>query len=139
MTSNDFLKKRLRPSEQQPLDGGCLEGTRVDILQEAMDWQDNEAEKNILWIVGAPGAGKSTIATSLAKKLGATCAKFFSARDVLHLRDPRRIWRTLACSLADKHDGVKAALMLTLNEKGNGDPQDEPGTCSVREIDQTAA
>ncbi len=68
MTSNDFLKKRLGPSEQQPLDGGCLEGTRVDILQEAMDWQDNEAEKNVLWIVGAPGAGKSTIATLVSQE-----------------------------------------------------------------------
>ncbi len=35
MTSDDFLRKRLGPAEQQPLDDGCLEGTRINILREA--------------------------------------------------------------------------------------------------------
>ncbi len=51
------------------------------------------------------------------------CASFFCKRDVPHLRDPRQIWRTLAHCLASIHDGVKAALMLTLSEK-KGNPKD---------------
>ncbi len=129
MTSDDFLRKRLYPADQQPLDDGCLEGTRVGILREAREWlQDCTSGKNILWIVGAPGAGKSTIATTIVRELAATapfCSKFFSKRDVPHLRDPRQIWRTLAYSLAVKHDGVKVALMVTLNEKKNNEPKDD--------------
>ncbi len=89
--------------------------------------QDCDSEKNILWIVGAPGAGKSTIATTIARELAGAapfCATFFSKRDIPHLRDPRQVWRTLAYGLASKHAGVKAALMLTLSEK-NGDPQND--------------
>ncbi len=106
MTSDAFLKMRLGPAEQHPLDDNCLPGTRVKILQEARDWlNDCKSPKNILWIVGAPGVGKSTIATTLARELAdkpsflakaPSFAKFFCKRDNLELQDPRRIWRTLA-------------------------------------------
>ncbi len=84
------------------------------------DWlHDYDSAENILWIVGAPGTGKSTIATTIAKELPATtplCARFFYNRDVPHLRDPRQIWSTLAYQLAKKDDGVKAALMAELGK-----------------------
>ncbi len=100
----------------------------MKILDETTDWLQDSTSKNILWIVGAPGAGKSTIATTIAKQLQATersCSKFFSKRDDPHLRDPRQIWRTLAYGLADNHDGLKAILMLRLIEKKNRNPQDD--------------
>ncbi len=57
-TSEADLEKRLRPVEQQPFNDGCLEGTRVNVLHEARDWlKDNNSAQNILWILGAPGAG----------------------------------------------------------------------------------
>ncbi len=91
------------------------------------DWlNDFDAVNNILWVFGAPGAGKSTIATTIAKEFTDTapfCARFFCKRDDVRLRDPSQIWRTLAYSLASKHDGVKAALMLALSER-KGDPND---------------
>lgn len=93
----------------------------MNILCRIPHWlQDLESTNKILCIFGAPGPGKSTIATTIARELAVTkpfCAKFFAKRDVSHLRDPRQIWRTLAYGLAAKHAGVTAAVMLALSEK----------------------
>ncbi len=115
--SEKFLRERLDPAKQIELGDSCLKDTRVNILKEATDWLEDPNSQNILWIVGAPGTGKSTIATTLAKKL--ECPKFFCNHDVPELRDPRRIWRTLAYSLAERdlYNGVKAALMKRLSRK----------------------
>ncbi len=121
---SDGILEKLGPVKQQPLNDSCFEGTRVNILKEAVDWLEDSKLPNILWIVGAPGAGKSTIATTLARELAATCARFFCERDVPDFRDPRQIWRTLAYRLADNHDGMKAALKLALSEK-TCKPQDD--------------
>ncbi len=84
-------------------------------------------QRTFYGFIGAPGAGKSTIATTIARELADEapfCAKFFSKRDVPDLRDPGRIWPTLAHSLALKHDGVKAALAQALSNK-KGNPKDD--------------
>ncbi|KLO08317.1 WD40 repeat-like protein [Schizopora paradoxa] len=127
--SDDFLRKRLDPANQDPLGKGCLPNTRMIVLRKIQDWLDStDSNEKILWIVGAPGAGKTTVATSIAnglKNRGEPCAKFFAKRDKPHLSDARRIWPSLAYSLADRHDGVKAALMLALRDKSNMDVQDD--------------
>ncbi len=111
--SDKFLRERLDPANQAEPGDVCLEETRVEILKEATEWLEDQDPKtsNILWITGAPGTGKSTIATTLAKKFEPTCASFFCKRDAPDLRNPRRIWRSLAYSLADKHSRVTARLM----------------------------
>ena len=63
----------------QLLDEGCLEGTRGGILDKVRYWLQAEFPKNILWISGAPGAGKTTIATTIAKEFANTapfCVRF---------------------------------------------------------------
>ncbi len=70
--------------------------------------------KNILWIVGDAGVGKSTIATTIAREFTTSCARFFCDRDKSELRDPRLIWRTIAYNLAANHDDMKAELRQTL-------------------------
>lgn len=129
MTSDDFLRKRLNPAKQDPLGDGCLENTRKNVLKKILKWlKSTESNEKILWIVGAPGAGKTTVATSIAdelKKRGQPCSKFFAKRDISDLSDARRIWPSIAYSLADRHYGVKAALMLALKDKRNTDVQDD--------------
>lgn len=92
----------------------------MNILKEVRRWLENDKAPNILWIEGAPGAGKSAIATTLANhdSLKATCATFFCQRDVLRLRDPSWIWRTVAFGLSEKHDAIASSLNSTLKEKG---------------------
>ncbi len=64
------LKSIVLPTEQNDLGDGCLEGTRINILKEVRGWlQDGKEENKILWIVGDPGTGKSTVATTIAKEL----------------------------------------------------------------------
>lgn len=104
------------------LDDECLPGTRQSILHDAEDWLKESAhnEKNVLWIYGAPGAGKSAIATTLARKLTETslCAKVVAKRDFAGRRDPRCIWRTLAYNLARLHVGLKGSIMEILLTRG---------------------
>ncbi len=127
-TSDEFLEKHLLPTEQNDLGDGCLEGTRINILKEVRGWlQDGKEENKILWIVGDPGTGKSTVATTITKELSDKapfCAWFFCNRDEPHLRDPRQIWRTIAYNLAAKHDGVKAALITTIDPKMRYNPKE---------------
>ncbi|KLO05131.1 hypothetical protein SCHPADRAFT_735857, partial [Schizopora paradoxa] len=126
ITLDVYLRTRLRPVTQDPLGEGCLPETRVEILNQVREWlKDVKSEKKILWIVGAPGAGKTSIATSIINELGnRPFAKFFAKRDIPALSDARHIWPSIAFSLAEKHDGVKAALMLALRDKRNTDVQD---------------
>lgn len=39
----------------------CMNGTREKIFEEIDTWLDDVDAPNVLWIVGCPGSGKSTI------------------------------------------------------------------------------
>ncbi len=70
----------------------------------------------MLWISGAPGAGKSTISTSIVEKH--KCARFFVKRSATEeLRNPRAIWRTIAFALTRMHHGVEDDIVKVLSEK----------------------
>ena len=77
----------------------CLEGTRVNILNEIISWVYG-GSTNVFWLNGAAGAGKSTIAQTLAD--------YFIKRNVLGAyvfcmrmkSDPKTLLRTLAYQLA---------------------------------------
>ena len=57
-----WTKQRQRPQECQP-------GTRTEILAEVEAWSKNPDAPNVLWIKAAPGAGKSTVASTLVSTL----------------------------------------------------------------------
>ncbi|KAF9460175.1 hypothetical protein BDZ94DRAFT_1120476, partial [Collybia nuda] len=44
----------------------CLQGTRVHILQEILEWITG-GDEHILWLTGPAGSGKSTIAQTIAE------------------------------------------------------------------------
>ncbi len=73
-------------------------------------------QPNIAWIFGPPGAGKSAIATTLVRDFSGMllCAKFSAKRDIADRGDPKRVWRTLAYSLAGLHIGLKGSIMQAL-------------------------
>jgi len=117
-----FLRKRLELSNQSlPDDDECLKGTRAAVLRRAGDWLDNPELPNILWISGAPGAGKSAIATTLVNQFSVSgerlCAKVAAKRDIADRRDPKRVWRTLVYNLARLHAGLKGTIMEALSKK----------------------
>lgn len=74
---------------------------------------DVEEDRNVLWISGAPGAGKSAMAsTIISKLLHHNCAKFFVKRGAT---DPRMIWPSIAFGLADLSRGVKLDILSVLS------------------------
>ncbi|KAI4117552.1 MAG: hypothetical protein LQ338_007532 [Usnochroma carphineum] len=70
----------------------CLENTRVDVLQQIMEWSTDVSPRCIFWLKGLAGTGKSTIATTVASRLASRphhIASYFFRRghgDLAHVR-----------------------------------------------------
>ncbi|KAH8109602.1 WD40-repeat-containing domain protein, partial [Phellopilus nigrolimitatus] len=100
----------------------CMEGTRQKILSQILDWTHMSAQKQIFWLSGLAGAGKSSIASTVAQKLHQEkllggC--FFCKRDDPVLRDPTRILPTLASRFAQIHRPY-AKLLVDILKQDNG-------------------
>ncbi|EJC99863.1 WD40 repeat-like protein [Fomitiporia mediterranea MF3/22] len=62
------FKDMLCPNDMNAFKRGrCLEDTRIEVLNEIMDWLLSGTEQNILWLRGVAGSGKSTVATTIAE------------------------------------------------------------------------
>lgn len=85
---------------------GCLEGTRVDILEEIYIWANREDDQVpcVFWVHGLAGTGKSTLAYTVAERserngtLGASF--FFSQEGAPELHDSALVLPTIAHQLA---------------------------------------
>lgn len=86
--------------------GGCLDGTRVDVLDEIELWFTGEVpdEPPVLWLHGMAGEGKTAIAYTMAErahtagKLGGSY--FFSRDGQAELCDPSLVFPTLVYQLS---------------------------------------
>ena len=98
----------------------CMEGTREEVLEKIKKWLDDDTTtKNMLWIQGSPGSGKSAIASSLTSHLqaqGRLGAWFFFRRGDSALSDPVSMWRTIAAQLANHDDDVASHIRRSLKE-----------------------
>ncbi|EED78071.1 predicted protein, partial [Postia placenta Mad-698-R] len=85
-----------------------LEGTRVDLIREIYDWataSPNAPNHPIHILTGVAGAGKSTIASHIAKRLddeGRLGASFFFDRGSNGLNTTHSVFTTLAYQLAQQ-------------------------------------
>ena len=84
----------------------CIEGTRKSLLERIIAWVTSGLEqtdgRNIYWIYGAPGIGKTSLAHSICASLHdkeQLAGAFFCQRDDQELRDPRNILPTLISKL----------------------------------------
>lgn len=98
----------------------CLPDTRMDILTEIFAWVSMPTTKsNVYWLHGFPGAGKSTIATSVAhifrdlRRLGAFT---FFTRGVATRNDPALLIRTLAYQLGEFDHRIGSAIARVIGE-----------------------
>lgn len=103
----------------------CLEGTRVEFLQEIYTWITAACEKGettpkggiVLWINGLGGAGKTTVARSVAewcddrKVLGGS---FFCSRSDNECSDPNLVFPTLCRQLCAHHRPFKEKVQEAL-------------------------
>lgn len=104
----------------------CLPGTRVDILHKLEDWAKDPNSKQIYWLNGHAGSGKSTIAQSLAERLfsqGRLGASFFCSRNSQRSSDLSAIFRTIAFQLArtanDQSQTYRKSLLEAINTHTN--------------------
>lgn len=82
---------------------GCLEGTRVAILEELEKWATNPRGPQVYWLNGHAGSGKSRIAQTFAKFLSSQSklgASFFCDRNLQDRSDIKKIMSTLTSQLA---------------------------------------
>ncbi|KAF8555069.1 hypothetical protein OG21DRAFT_1439273 [Imleria badia] len=98
----------------------CLPKTRMDILTEIFAWISMPTSKcNVYWLHGFPGAGKSTISTSVAnisrdlRRLGAFA---FFTRGVAARNDPAMLIRTLAHQLGEFDHRIGSAIAKAIEE-----------------------
>jgi hypothetical protein len=111
----------LRPVER----GGyyvspCMKGTREEIFEEIDQWLYDGDARNMLWLSGSPGAGKSAIASSLVSKLTERRqlgSRFFFKRGDITLSDPASLWRTVACDFAKFDPSFATNLVEVLKER----------------------
>jgi hypothetical protein len=98
----------------------CMHGTRQWILNQIHSWLNNPQAPNILWLGGSPGAGKSTIASTLVSQLaemGRLGSSFFFKRGDVALSDPAAVWRTVAFDLAQADPVFAERLVANLKER----------------------
>jgi len=85
----------------------CMEGTRKSLLEKVIAWATNGLEqtdqRNVYWIYGLPGIGKTSLAHSICASLHdkeQLAGAFFCQRDDQELREPKNILPTLIRKLA---------------------------------------
>src|ERR1700691_3832029 len=95
----DKLLKRLRVFRQASGKSipRCMSGTRRDILAQITTWLDSNDPngRNIFWLSGFPGVGKSAIASTLAADLvtsGRLISNFCFERDDSSRTSPAALW-----------------------------------------------
>ncbi|EMD36360.1 hypothetical protein CERSUDRAFT_155994 [Gelatoporia subvermispora B] len=96
----------------------CMEGTRVDLLDDIGTWSRDPGVARVFWLNGMAGTGKSAIARSVCQKLreaGALGASFFCSREIRN--DVTRIIPTLAESLARRNTAYRLALLDVLRKE----------------------
>ncbi|KZP24269.1 hypothetical protein FIBSPDRAFT_427282, partial [Athelia psychrophila] len=102
----------------------CLPGTMQDRQNEIIDWLMNPSDQNqnVLWLRGAAGLGKSTLATTIAEHfrgLRRRGAFIFFDRNSPIESSPSRVISTLAHQLAEHDEGVRSAVSAAIEQ----DPQ----------------
>ena len=98
---------------------GCMENTRVQILEKLAQWAWDTSAPPILWLTGMAGTGKTSIALSFCKRLADEAdlgGSFFcsSTSTTIKQTEVRRIIPTLAHLLARKDAAFEVAIVAEL-------------------------
>ncbi|KAG8705903.1 hypothetical protein FRC09_002701, partial [Ceratobasidium sp. 395] len=98
---------------------GCMQNTRVAALQDLRDWVYYGRSRNVLWLNGTAGTGKTTVAYSLCEYLegsGRLSASFFCSRIHPSCRDVNRIVPSIVHQLAKQSRPFRCALLRALSQ-----------------------
>ncbi|KAF7967747.1 hypothetical protein HWV62_33236 [Athelia sp. TMB] len=97
----------------------CLPGTQQARLKEVKDWLMTSSDQNVLWLHGAAGLGKSTIATTIADHVGGLHrqgAFLLFDRNTPFESAPERVMSTLAFQLAQNNAAIRSAVSTAIRD-----------------------
>jgi len=97
----------------------CLPGTRESVLQDIMYWSKTPQDRNVFWLNGLAGTGKSTIAQSFSEMVasnGSLGASFFCSQDYLDRKELKNIFPTLAYQLACCYPNFRSHIIASLKK-----------------------
>lgn len=107
----------------------CLSGTRTELLKDIEQWIDfGDTSERILWLSGAAGTGKSSVANSIAKKMGSLArlgASFRFDRSQAD-RTPTTFIGNLCRQVAGFNDSLKKSIHSAFTQHGGS------GTCAFQ-------
>ena len=94
----------------------CLDGTRIEILNEIIDWIENTdaATPRIFWLYGQAGKGKSAIAHTIAlqaRNVGMLGSCFCFSRVRQHAQLHMKLFSTIARDLAERDLRLRPLLV----------------------------
>lgn len=98
---------------------GCLEGTRTDLIEQIHQWVLG-GDKNVFWLNGIAGTGKSAIAHTIAQhyaQSGSLGGSFFFSRDTESRSTQRFLVQTLADSLVSTFPALGSEMAKVLKDK----------------------
>ncbi|KZP24201.1 WD40 repeat-like protein [Athelia psychrophila] len=125
LVKSDILRglKVLDPTRMNAADRPmCLPGTKQDRQKETIEWLMTPSDQNVMWLYGAAGVGKSTLATTIAeyfRGLHRRGAYLFFDRNSPTESSPSRVIGTLVYQLAEHDEGVRSAVSAAIER----DPQ----------------
>src|SRR6201996_6003634 len=113
--------KMLRPTPMDAFERkSYLAGTQQRVLHSVTEWMITPSPpRNILWLHGLAGSGKSTIANTIAehfRDIGSLGAFLFFDRTNPVLKDPKHIIRTLSYQLAMFLPEIGEAVSAVIEE-----------------------
>ncbi|KAF7967749.1 hypothetical protein HWV62_33240 [Athelia sp. TMB] len=115
------ILRALKPAEMNAADRSlCLPGTQQGRLKEIFHWLLTPSDQNVLWLCGAAGLGKSTIATTIATYFGGLRRRgaflFFDRNSPLASAPPRVV-TTLAFQLAQQSTAIRSAVSTAIERR----------------------
>jgi nucleoside phosphorylase len=97
----------------------CLQGTRIDLLQQIMEWAISPSQKTIFWLNGMAGTGKSTISRTVARSLKDTHylgASFFFKRGEGDRGNAKKFFPTLTRQLMLMIPALRSGVHKALHD-----------------------
>ena len=98
----------------------CLEKTRVELQHQVLEWAKNRDGKQIFWLSGMAGTGKSTITRTVAQLFadkGQLRASFFFKKAEGDRGNASKLFTTLAMDLMAHIPGLKPEIRKAIDAK----------------------
>ncbi|KAI5120740.1 hypothetical protein M0805_006446, partial [Coniferiporia weirii] len=115
MRAEDIQLQQLCPAKRAFYDigKGCLEGTRISVLEQIRDWGASNTGSGLFWLHGVAGSGKSAIANSVARMFEgqqSLLGCFFCKKDDPECRVPMNVIPTLAMHFSKWHQMYRSMV-----------------------------